>query len=197
LTYLNESGASVQKGAPSHGSLDIDAFVLSKEITKFFITDTHSHPGSIEIGSDIFGQLGHVGLTESLHFLIGLVKGIKVGPSDGRANVESRERIGKYGIKAQGLNDGSRNVRRKVEGTLVGTEGRGVLDAKSAIHANHPNVVHPADSELQVTFGFHQLFGNKGISGIAIENGRETLKGGLDRVNELGFVVIAAFGFSH
>ncbi|MCK7532578.1 MAG: hypothetical protein MZV63_16875 [Marinilabiliales bacterium] len=51
---------------------------------------------------------------------------------------------------------------------------------RDTIHPHDTDIVTPRDTKLKITLWFHQLFGNKGISRIAIENGRETLKGGLD-----------------
>lgn len=58
----------------------------------------------------------------------------------------------------------------EMDGTLVGTDGRRVLDAISAVHPWRSNVVNPSHAELDETFRFHELLGYKGITRIALKD---------------------------
>mmetsp|Transcript_25355 Transcript_25355/g.45758 ORF Transcript_25355/g.45758 Transcript_25355/m.45758 type:complete len:204 (+) Transcript_25355:788-1399(+) len=194
---MRKGGTTLQKGFTGYSRFDIDALVLSKHVSKFLIGNTHSHPRTIQIRTYIFGQFRHVGLAETLHFLFRLIKGIKVGTTDRRTDGKSCKGVGKDGIESKRLDDGTIDVGGKVQGAFIGTQGGGILNSITAIHAHHTDIVNPGHSELQITFRFHELFGDKGITRIAIKNGRKTLKGGCDGINKFGFMSIASLGFAH
>lgn len=175
--------------------LDIDPLVLSKEVSHFLGSHAHSHPGSVHIRSNVFGQFCHVGLTKTLQFGFGLVKGIKIGSTGRRSKIVAGDGVGKDGIKAQGLDDASVDVMSQVQGTLVGSNGARVLNTKATVHPDDPEIVNPGHTELDEPFRFHQGLGNKSVLGVAIKDRTETLEGGSDGIDEFCFVRIAALAF--
>ena len=82
-----------------------------------------------------------------------------------------------------------------MQGSFVGSNATGVLDAKATIHTYDTEIVNPRHSELNEAFRFHQGLGDKGVLGIAIKNGRQALERGRDGIDEFGFVGIAALAF--
>lgn len=71
-----------------------------------------------------------------------------------------------------------------------------ILNPKSAIHPHDADIVDPRHAELNETLWFHQLLRDKGVLGVPIENGRQTLHRGADGINEFMFVIIAALRFA-
>ena len=159
-----------QEGITSRATLDVYALVLPKEVAKLLLSDAHTHGGLIEVRSDVFGQLGHVGLAEPLNLGLGFVVGIDVGTSDGGPDVESRQGIGKDGVEAKGLDDVGIHVMAEMDRPLVGSNGRRVLDAISAVHPRRADVVDPSHTKLNEALGFHELLGHESVAGVALKD---------------------------
>ena len=159
-----------QKGITSRAALDVYALVLPKEVANLLLSDAHTHGGLIEVRSDVFGQLGHVGLAEPLNLGLGFVVGVDVGTSDGGPDVESRQGIGKDGVEAKGLDDVGIHVMAEMDRPLVGANGRRVLDAISAVHPRRADVVDPSHTKLNEALGFYELLGHESVAGVALKD---------------------------
>mmetsp|Transcript_36793 Transcript_36793/g.54808 ORF Transcript_36793/g.54808 Transcript_36793/m.54808 type:complete len:325 (+) Transcript_36793:314-1288(+) len=140
--------STTQKGLSTTVKLVTDSFVLAKQIPHFLLSNTHPHPGMINIRANILGKFCHVGLAEALHFTLRLVEGIKVGATNGCTYIKSREGVGKDGIKAQCLDSARIDMGAKVEWPFVGTQTRRILNSKSTIHANNADIIQVTDTEL-------------------------------------------------
>lgn len=55
-----------------------------------------------------------------------------------------------------------------------------VLNPIAAVHTDHADIVHPRDAELNVAFGFEELFRDESVFGIAVEERGESVHDGLD-----------------
>ena len=93
-----------------------------------------------------------------------------VGTSDGGPDVESRQGIGKDGVEAKGLDDVGIHVMAEMDRPLVGSNGRRVLDAISAIHPRRADVVDPSHTKLDEALRFHELLGHEGVAGVALKD---------------------------
>jgi hypothetical protein len=153
--------------------------------------------GVVLVGAHVLGQFGHEGLAEALELAVGLVGGGKVAASDGGTHVVAGDGVAEERFESQRLHDGIVQVRAQVEGSLVGSEAAAVLDPVPAVHPDDARVVGPRHAELQEPVGLHEGLGDEGVLGIALEDGRQALEGGLDGVDEVGLVSVPALGLLH
>ena len=121
---------------------------------------------------------------------------MKVGAPNGGSHIKAGKCVTEDRFECQCLGDAIVHVRAtKMKGPLVGSECGRELNAVAAVHPNDAGIIHPSDAELDQPLGLHECFGDKGVFGIAIENGAKSHVNTGNGVNKISQGMIASFGF--
>jgi hypothetical protein len=108
-------------------------------------------------------------LAESHNFSIGLTLWIEVRTTLTATHWKGGERVLEDLFETEEFEDGK--IYRWVESAaaLVWTDSRAVLDTITSIDAHFTFVIHPWDSEHELTFWFEELFENRDVLWILFE----------------------------
>lgn len=143
-------------------------------------------------------QLGDEGLAETHDLGVALAARIEVRAALGAADGQTSHGVLKDLLKAQELDDGEVHGRIKADASLIGAEGRVVLNAVAAVDVPNMVVVLPSDAELDHALGLDHTLQKSGLLILRMggDHGLQRAQDLLDSLQELRLVGILGLGLS-
>lgn len=124
----NEGTTPVETLASEHSSeLVLELLVSTEEVTDLTSTGTNVTSGNIGVLPNVSEELAHEGDAEATDFAVRLALGVKVRASLSTSHVQAGEGVLEGLLETQEFEDREVDGGVKSETTLVGTQGRVVL----------------------------------------------------------------------
>ena len=169
---------------------------MSKEVPN--LAPTHADVAGRHIGfiADIAVQLGHKGLAEQHHFVVGLAVRVEVGPTLAPADTLVGQRVLENLFESQELDDVTVDGFMEAQPAFVRPQRRVEFDAVTPVDLHFAFVVHPRHAENNLTLGFGQALQQTvvGVLRMLFDNRVERLDYLGERLQELGFARIPRRG---
>ena len=197
-THDGAAGGNSLAGQSAELSSANNAAILAVHIADFTAAAAQVASGAVDVLTNVAIQLGDEGLAETHDLGIALAARIEVRAALGAADGQTSHGVLKDLLKAQELDDGEVHGRIEADASLIGAEGRVVLNAVAAVDVPSMVVVLPSDAELDHALGLDHTLQKSGlfILGVGGDHGLQRAQDLLDSLQELRLVGILGLGLS-
>ena len=190
----NQTAAVFQPLAGQHaGELVGDALVLAEHVADLARADADVASRHVDIGADMAIELGHEGLAEPHHLVIGLALGVEVGAALAAAHGQAGQAVLEGLLEGEELEHAFGDAGVEADAALVRADGIVVLHAPAALHADIALVVLPADAEADHPVGLGDAAQDLVlvILLLVLDEVEDVLRNFLNRLHELGLARVA------
>mmetsp|Transcript_5425 Transcript_5425/g.13651 ORF Transcript_5425/g.13651 Transcript_5425/m.13651 type:complete len:260 (-) Transcript_5425:110-889(-) len=160
-------------------------FILRLEIANLTTTNTNITSRNICVRSNMTKEFTHERLTEGHDVTVTPTTRVKVRTAFRTTHGQSCERVLENLLKAKELENTEVHRWMETKSTLVGSNGRVVLDAIATVHLFTPLLIDPANTKLNDTLRLHESRHHRNVLGISFKDRCEALQHLFESLQEL------------
>ena len=171
-----------------------DPFVLAEHVADLAATDADVTSGHVRVFTQVAVQLSHEGLAKTHHLGIGPAVRVEIGAALAAADGQTGQGVLEDLLKSQEFDDAQIDRGMEPQTTLVGAESRVELDAETTVDLHRSSVIHPGDTEDDLTLGLADALQDLVLEVVRVllDNGLEALEDLPDGLVELGLTGVTS-----